>query len=232
MTLYELMVSLRTRLSDWGGGRDYWGTTLDDRDCLWSNAELTEYLNEAQREYVRRRPIRDSSTPEVCEIAITAGVSTYPHDPRILAIHRAKLDSRDDPLERTTREEMDGLERGWEARAGLPFAYLHDESTLQLIYIPEQDDVLRLFVDRLPLADLDWDNDAVAPEIPEKDHLTLLDWASFLALDRPESDTHNAEKAAFYAQVFDTKVGRRPDARHERDRKVRFGWVKRTRAYY
>jgi hypothetical protein len=231
MTLEELMIELRTRLEDWGASRTVWEGG-DDSQCLWSDAELVGFLDEAQTEYFRRRPFRDSSTAEICEVAVTSGEPFYTVDSRILHIHRAKLGSQDEPLVRVAKDEMDEVEKDWETRTAKPIGYIYREQQIRLVYIPLADDTLYLDVDRLPLASLSWDTPDAVPEVPIHDHRALLDWATFLALDRPEADTSQTEKAAFYAGAFEMKVGVRKTSWNDADRRVRFGWVKRTRGYY
>ena len=88
MTLEELICACRTdRLDD----------TVETYH--WSKAELTRFLNDAQDEACRRaRLLTDSSTPEICRIAVIAGTALYTLDPRIIFVRRAKLALRSKPL--------------------------------------------------------------------------------------------------------------------------------------
>ncbi len=54
---------------------------------LWSDLELKRYANEAEVEACRRSELLfDSTTPDVCQIAVVADVATYPLHSKIRRI--------------------------------------------------------------------------------------------------------------------------------------------------
>ena len=94
---------------------------------LWSDAEATDYANDAQNEACRRaRLIVDSTTAAVCQIAVAANNPVLTLDPRVLFVRRAKLASRSIPLVRRHLADMDLEAPGWEAINGSVDSYIPD----------------------------------------------------------------------------------------------------------
>ena len=80
MTLAQLIAQFRREADD------------EVAPYLFSDAVVTDWLNEAVDEAcVRSLLIKDWSTTAVCNIAITAGTSTYSTHPSIINITRAEF---------------------------------------------------------------------------------------------------------------------------------------------
>lgn len=208
-TLAELLAQARIDLDD----PEFPGNG-DDSNSLWSNAELTGYINRAIDEACfRARLIRDS-TSKITQVDVLTGVHTYKLDRRIYQILRAKLDSDVRPLNRTGESELDTEDNGWETRTGQPREYLEDMSahSIRLIGIPEADDTLRLTVQRTQQTPLRLDyKDKDKPEIADRLHMEVLDYAYYLALRKQDDDTSSLTRANFFLGRFTDLFGERPN---------------------
>lgn len=236
MTLLELVKDLRIRLDDFGGysaSDSDWES--DDSDCLWSNEELTRYLNKAEEEYCRRVPIIDSSTPSICSISIVAGTANYTISPLILSVDRVKLASQTKPLAKTSSEELDLLLDNWEAESDEPEMFIDDLNpySIRLVGVPVSNDVASLKVSRLPLNEMAWDNsDTDEPEIRPEEHFTLLDWAAALAYLKQDAETLDKNKSDMFMNDFNTKVRARPNSKEIDLQRQRAARNLRVRSYY
>lgn len=93
MNLRELVLALRRDILDdlLGDVEDPCAWESEDTGLLWKNAELVRHVNEAQREFARRRPIEDSITTAICRIPVYQGTSEYVIDPRVLHVDRVRF---------------------------------------------------------------------------------------------------------------------------------------------
>ena len=126
MTLSELIAQLRIELDD------------TEEDYLWSDAELTRYLNEAEIEACRRaRLIIDSTNVEVTVIDVTAGNPVCDVDARIIRILDAVPTWVNRPLRKTTMQELNLQEPSWRERVdSRPQHYITDYGTNQIRIFP------------------------------------------------------------------------------------------------
>jgi hypothetical protein len=208
MTLEERIDACRARTGD------------TSTPPLWSDVEWTLFLNEADAEVAERSLVLlDTTTGEVCEIAVEAGTATYDLHASILKIQRAKLDDGRVPLVETSIEELD--EGGsWEAKTGQSGRFFQSsETTLTLVPIPIAADTLRLRVYRLPLELMAADGDV--SEIPAKYHYRAMDWALRCAYLKQDVETLDKGKAAEHDAIFTASFGQRPDANVQRKRRDR-----------
>ena len=217
----------------------------EDEPFLWGADDAQTYLDDAINEAAdRARLLRDSTTPEICEVTIAAGTHTYPLDSRILSVIRAKLDLGRRPLDLTSTVALDrgigasssdarvrsnygwtGTSYGlaWESLTGTPTRIAIDAQasgwTARLVPAPTVSDTLRLQVYRLPLDSLTEDDDE--PEINSRLHIRLVDWMKHLAYSKQDTETRNDKKAEMFANLFTSAFGERIDAnvrRAQRDR--------------
>jgi hypothetical protein len=203
MTLADLIAAFRSRAAD------------TKAPYLWSDEEVTRYLNDAINEAATRaHVIRDQVTPAVTQIDIDTDSVTYPLHESILKIDRAKLASQGFPLNRTTIERLDRDWPKWEQATGKPMYYIEDAGRLRLVPRSNVADTLSLIVYRLPLAPLVEDEDA--PELHPRDHARLLDWAMRCAYLKEGTETLDEAKAQKYELMFQNSFGRRDDANVER----------------
>lgn len=188
---------------------------------LWLDEEIIGYLNEAQNEACERASlILDISTAAVCQIAVVAGTATYNVDPRVLEIKRAKLDSATRPLVETSIEQLDEEMPGWETKTGTPTHFFQTSDTsLTLVPTPIANDTLRQRVIRLPLQPMTGPEDE--PEIAERHHYRMLDWAHRCGYLKEDAETINKARASEHEAAFTANFGERPSANVQRKRRDR-----------
>ena len=213
---------------------------------LWSDPEAIEFLNDAQNEAAERaRLLRDSTTAEICTVAVTAGTAVYLLDRRIISVERAKLDSQRLPMQITSTPEMDGPRSatrpgwpqqwrangtwladsgaGWETQTGTPYFLVLDAEgdrwKARLAGVPTANDTLRLQVFRLPLADIEDEDDE--PEISPRLHIRLVDWMEYRAYSKKDTETYDEKLAARAAGAFESAFGERIDANVRRKQEDR-----------
>lgn len=221
-TWLDLLSATRRRLDDFGPHDDD-GWQADDAGLLWSNAELIDYLAEAEFDWCRVNPIRDSTTPEVCELALEAGTAVYDLDPSIQVIEDVVLDATGKRLLKqfhsTVRNDTPVFNNELEVKY-----YYHDldHHSLRVWATPTAAGQLNLTVDRLPLVRFSWtDADDAAdagPEIRARFHYDLIHRAEELALLKRDADAGSAEAAAIAGNRFASRAGGRSNATAERIR--------------
>jgi hypothetical protein len=221
-TTLELIRAFRARVMDDGGdlaqtlepGNTYvWenpGVTL-----RWSNAEAMYFLTEAMREYARRRPIIDSTTPDLCELPIVAGQRRYPYAAAIIAILDVRLASTERTLKKRTRTWLNEFCAYWRTQTGVPDAYCEDEDrVITLDKEPVADDTLLLTVQRYPIDLPSWENRSNAPAEPAYDDAdeALLQWMLHLAFTKRDTEVYDPTRGAQAAADFLGMVGPPKDA--------------------
>lgn len=206
MTLLDLVAMLRRRLNDTGGDkgpppvgyRYYW--EADDTTCLLSNDDCVDFINEAEREFCRRRPLLGER-----EFWVGAGTSTYWLDDNVLAVRwiRAKADGR--AIRRITREERDRAP----VVATPCSVYLEEPERrrIELLAVPTTAETLVLAVEMLPDEPMTWACRDDCPTVEEPWHATLVDHAAHLAYRVRDFDTHDPVAAERSALAFDRAVG-------------------------
>ena len=219
---------------------------LDDATppFLWQDPELMRALNYGEVQACRRAHlIIDGSTPNdngtagtagtagqqpLCTLPIIAGTATYTCSPKILQIRRCQLLSMAYPLEGPkTYAEMDDLISGWmgtggtigsAGESGTPYVFLNEPgNTITFIRAPSANDTAMLVVSRIPLTPFTL---RTSPEIQEKYHEGIMDWAAHLAFMKPDSQTINLNLAQMYEAKFTRQFGPLPDAYSDRMRKT------------
>ena len=237
MTLLELLDEL-------GGNilRDRSGLISGPDDRLWSDETLVRYINEAERRFARRAlvlRVDADDEPNVCEVPLEAGVSTYTLNPKICAVMSVKYDTDRQDLVCINHQTLSGqwglenqpnyITYGFSTATsesrGRPRSYWVDESAgvagaemrvkLKLDNTPtaaEAGKVLRMRVCRLPLNDLSLENADASPEVPSIYHIDMLEWAAYLALRNHDVDSEMRSKADDHKKRFEEVVA---EARNE-----------------
>lgn len=194
---------------------DLYRTLADDRASppFASDADITVWLNEAQREATfRARLLVDTSV----SISITAAKSDYGVGSNGLWIRWAKLDLQTVPITPLDYRDLDRSKHGWRTQTGTPTNYITGLDTigqplkLRLHPIPIVSDKARIFVVRHPLADLAIDGDI--PEIELRWHEELVHWALYRGFQRPDADFVDTDKALNYYGRFEAVFGSREAA--------------------
>lgn len=192
----------------------------DDTDSLWSNDELTLYVNDAMDEAcLRSKLITDSSTAAICDIALVADQAEYTLDERIIWVQSAHQDGKDGSLEQTTERILDRALPQWRQMNSVeePSKYLIDMNSHKIRLVPAPSvpvaDTLKLTVWRTQLASLDYAQAATEiPEIPAIHHLGLIDWVVRQCYLKKDVDTYDPDASARHEAIFESRFGQRPDA--------------------
>ena len=217
-------------------------SVLDDSAApyLWQDTELMRYLNYAEVQACRRAHlIIDSTTSNdngtaatagtvgqrpLCTLSLIADTATYILSPKILQIKRCQLRSMQIPLiGPVTYPEIDEYVSGWigtngtvgtAGSGGYPMYFLNEPgNTITFIQAPSVSDTASLVVSRIPLTPFTISS---SPEIAEKYHEGLMDWAAHLAYMKNDSDTLNLNLAKVYADKFEVQFGKLLDAYSDR----------------
>lgn len=183
---------------------------LDDtaQPYLWSDDELTEYADDAQKQACRRgRLLVDSTTDAICEIAVVAGTSVYTLDPRVIRINRARLSSESLPLRFMQVRALDAQAPGWEDWEGTPEYLVPDWQSggIRLVPNPTANATLGLTVVRLPLAELNDPDDDF--EIRDEYLRELRHWIVYRAYMKRDSETFKPDKATEALALFEREFG-------------------------
>ena len=97
---------------------------------LWARDDLVGYANEAEREACRRALLlTDSSTSDLCALAVVAGDPVISLPAKIIDVMRARLESQKGiMLGIATVAELDASDPGWEDQTGTPIRCGPDRS--------------------------------------------------------------------------------------------------------
>lgn len=176
---------------------------------LWSDNELRIYFNQAEKEACRRaRLIIDSSTAATCEVASVIGQADYTIDSRVISIRRATVPSKSNrKLAVVKAELMDGFMPNWEAQSGSPDALVVglNSKKIRLFRKPTEVFTIQLTVVRTPLTAMTNPNDE--PEIPERYHQGLINWALYRAYSKKDVETNDEQRALMHLRAFEAEFG-------------------------
>ena len=191
----------------------------DQSGYLWSDDEITSYVNEAINEACERALlIEDRTTTAVCTIGLTVGESSYPLHDSIIKVKRVTLDGT--PLPETSIEKMDEMDTFWENRSGTPTRYmLEGNMGIRFDRMPTAAEDASLTVYRTPLEPLAAATDV--PEIKSLYHLRLMPWVYRCALLKQDSEVFDQSEAEKQEATFIRNFGERPDANVQRKRRDR-----------
>lgn len=198
---------------------------------LWTDSVLMGYASEGQVEIARRtRCLVDSTTPEICQVAVVTGTAVYDVDPRVIFIRRAKLADQPLPLPKVDVPRLDLHRPGWDDEGNeTPCAWLPwDAQKIRLFNTPAADGTLNLIVVREPLADIALAVDpdpAVDPEVPRRYHNGIVNWMLHRAyLHRERQDMYRPEESKERLAMFEEEFGKKSTAADEE-------WIHRHHGY-
>ena len=179
----------------------------------------------------------------LCVLNVTANVATYNLSPKVLQVRRCQLMSMTYPLPGPkSYPELDEYMSGWwgtvgtlgasgtyttagtsgtvgaAGTSGYPTYWLNEPgNTITFVLAPSLNDIASLVVSRLPLTPFTLQT---SPEIEEKHHEGLMNWAVHLAYLKNDSDTINLNLSKVYGDMFTAEFGPLPDAYSERIKKT------------
>lgn len=181
---------------------------------LWDDDKVSAWFAEAEAEAaIRGRLLHESANPAVCQIAVSAGASTYPlhktlHEIDHIAFKPEGASSRE-PVALLSRGELDRMHRDWRDRTG-PVQYaIQSDTSIRLAFTPESAGTLFIEGYRVPLARL---GDTEKLEIHPSHHAKLVHWALFRAFSVPDAEVVDKDRAAQSEREFARCFGERPDA--------------------
>lgn len=183
---------------------------------LWPDDWVAPWLTEAVSEAaVRGRLIYEAADPAICEIAVTAGVATYPLHKSLYELAHLRFkptgSTQSEPVHLKAREELDRIRPGWRDRTSTqPCFAIQDDTRITLVDRPSVAGTLYVEGYRVPLRALANDNDK--PEINEAHHIHLVQWALHRAFSKPDADTRDPGRAAAAEAKFTAYFGPLPDA--------------------
>lgn len=180
---------------------------------LWSDEEAIEYANDAELEACRRaRLLVDSTTAEICQIAVAAGDWLLDLDPRVMFVRRARF-AGSKPLARMNMQDMEGYNPYWQdTTASTPFAFIPDYQTGKIAVYPPSDAArtLHLTVVRDPLQEMNDHQDT--PEIAPRYHRSLRFWMMFRAYGKQDAEANDPKKAGEALALFEQEFGKKSSA--------------------
>lgn len=200
---------------------------LDDNyePYLWSEAELTYNAIEAYKEASLRAYLLEDSIGTK-SVTLVAGTAIYNLPANILYVERAKLQSSDFYLERTSLFNLERRGDGVNFGSGTPTHYLLDKvglSVRKITFFPTPNAVDTVDLDVIAAPAIDTGTITVGDEIPIdplwQDGLTH--WMLALAYQKRDGDTFNPQKALEHEALFTQRFGERFSANIIRDRMTR-----------
>ena len=184
-------------------------------DKLWSDDALVRYINDAQQRFARKTlSLRDASTPEVTEVTLATGVSSYVLHRSVLAVISARYSTETIDLGRVGRArimEQPMYDPPWfdsstvsSLAPGKPLAFYTDETldvdskgavTLTVYPTPGADQdgtTVYLRTARLPLEEFTVNKMKAECELQDEYHLDMLEWAAYRATRNSDIDGHSS----------------------------------------
>lgn len=218
---------------------------------LWSEDEIYRYMDEAQREFVRRTGgISDSSTEAIIRVEFSPNEAFAALSPLILTIRDASRETDGRMVDVFNIEDFkfDNLGRSrvredywspwtawyrsvgpeWRQRTGSPIKAVIvgvEENKLRGWPIPTESDVVLLDVYRLPKDEIKKSSQCQF-EIAQQHHFYLLQWMMDLAYQKQDVDTCDRDKAQGFEDKFVAyceRVWRENERKRHKPRAVAYG---------
>jgi len=192
-------------------------------DKLWSDETLVRYINDAMQRFARKTLLlRDASTPEVIEVTLATGVSTYDLHESVLAVVSASYEDEQIDLARVGRALLSTYQQDnapWfdvnsvsELNPGPPRAFATDETLVvdtkggvhMRIWpaptVAENGTTIFLKTARLPLVPFDVNKLSADCEIHDMYVLDMLAWAAYRAFSNSDIDGHSTAADKYEAR--------------------------------
>tara|TARA_R110002049_G_scaffold61446_1_gene163663 strand:+ start:8869 stop:9573 length:705 start_codon:yes stop_codon:yes gene_type:complete len=181
---------------------------------LWSDTEITRYLNQAEKEFaIRTHEIVDDETPAVVKFTTVAGQAAYDLHASIITVNSVGIveyDTTDSenpvetnytPLEDRTRRQM----RRRYAK-GRPCQYTTQARTqaIRLDPIPDGAYTVEMVVARKPLQPMT--QGLHVPELSEEYHMHLCDFAAYRCLTNNRPEGADMASGAEFKTLWDLAV--------------------------
>lgn len=216
VTQLDLLRAARQRLDDFGGDTAQGRWQTDDTGCLWKNAELCGYLDEAVTEFARRVPSWMAGDVAIATIDTEPDVDLYPLGDSVQSLSRVEYSELGDDGEMS---EPSKLTKGYRDRLCRPdrsgpvrrYVQEFDPHALRLYGTPKAPGALSLFGIALPDPLPAWTDAASAAAVtislPYRRAMSLIHWIEHLAFMKRDSDTYDPQHADRAALRFTAEVG-------------------------
>lgn len=191
---------------------------------FWPEDELLMYLDEAQIQFCRDVPIRDSRTPEICELSYRAGDYEIPYHESILRIltairqdssgglHKVNLTSQENAtaLFSTRRTDygtsIDNTRQLTRASDDFDLFIDYDAEFIRFSSPAETAGTILLQVERLPKKELEECDDIV--EVRRENIPALIAWSAYRGWSKEDAETFDDKAAAKQLALFDRYVSK------------------------
>lgn len=193
---------------------------LDARDhqtpYLWSDEEIFEFIDDAQKVFCRLTWGIADSTSALTRVACTAGQAWAKYDSRI---NRIKFIQRASDFREVSVLNVEDIQNGtlptrvdqsyWSTSlikldnttGTIQYVVTGMESNkFRLVYIPAADETLQMTVYRQPLNSITTKSQEF--EIDEKHHIHLLKWVNHRAYGKQDAETYDAKRRDDFGQAF------------------------------
>lgn len=178
---------------------------------LWSDDEIFEYMDDAQKMFCRLVEGIPDSTSSITQISYAAGDVWAPIDPKVLKIRKVYKLSNYDNVQFINFEDI-GHNITEDYRR--PMYDELDDSTgevrqiilgmemdqVRLVKIPIAADTLQMIIYRLPLTDIT--GTGIDLEIHQQHHVHLIHWMKFRAYSKHDAEAFNKGKAEEFEAKF------------------------------
>jgi hypothetical protein len=198
---------------------------------FWSDPDVVDWLNDAEAQAcVRSRLLLEDANPDVCEVAVTAGVHTYQLHPKVYELVRtgfrpSAVGGRSCRFRLVSREWLDANYRHWREADdwhhmdGGKRYLVQNDTSVRIVPIPAEDGALTLEGYRLPMDAMALPDPANpgapvhdTPEIHAAHHEHLILWALHKAFSVPDSESFDPQRAGQAEAAFTAYFGRMPDS--------------------
>ena len=195
---------------------------------LWSESQLLAYVAEAQIEACIRSDLIWDASSAMCSIAVAAGATAVPVDPRITRITYAEWYDGQVATELRFHTEREG-QGGWRQSSDAPRAVIAEPNALRLVPVPVSAGTIRIEVYRLPLLSVLVANDVI--EIPGRAAYLLREWVKYRAYSVRDADATDRARSAEALQLFEQQFGPRPNVAAQTERLKRREHTIRPRGF-
>lgn len=197
-------------------------TDADDAEkpYLWSDEEVTGWLNEAQEEAaIRGKLLFESNRPEICHVMISEAAGRfYKINDLIHEITYASITDVNGKVRELgikDRFELSRIKPDWRTTKEPPEFIIHHDKAIEIGCIVDGNYTIKLEVNRLPMHCMSSESDT--PEINRVHHKILVQWALHRAYEKPDAETLNPGKSLSAEVRFTEYFGERPNSDLRKD---------------
>lgn len=199
MTLGQLISKFRLTLND------------NIAPYLWSDLEIIEYINEAEKEVCERSKLLYCKDLDIGKITTLNNINTYNYSNKFIKIERVLLDNK--PLTETNKSTLQNLYNDFEKIEGKPRQYFIESDKIIIFPKPNLENSgkeLQLEGFIRPIVELVNNNDE--PSIPSEYHNKMMSYVFKLAYEKQDTETFDPNRAGYYELQFQNYFGKGIDA--------------------